>query len=249
MIEMDKQEIYDTLNENYFSENCHEQAVLDHFGELLHPGAFFVDIGASLGQFTKFAAMHLQCGAILSIEADPIRFEELERNATAWSKAYQTPIEVLHAAVSDTTESVTFYTTNSNVSGGLFPNPEQQQVNWQPLTVPAATLDNLFIERIPDLIKVDIEGGELKMLQGAHRLLAHGRTAFLIELHGWAGPDGILPGQGVKRIMKQYGYLAVSFYGKTLFTRFGTLYLRQKARAGIRVIMKLIRPAFERPAA
>jgi hypothetical protein len=51
--------------------------------------------------------------------------------------------------------------------------------------VPAARADTLIArgEPAPDVIKIDVEGGELLVLQGARKLLADRRPVLLIEVH------------------------------------------------------------------
>lgn len=50
--------------------------------------------------------------------------------------------------------------------------------------VPCVTLDTLVQEHgVPALVKVDVEGGEELVLQGAPRLLKQRRSAWLIEFH------------------------------------------------------------------
>lgn len=233
---MKKEQVYKTLNEAYFSENCHEKTLLNNLPRFLKHARIFVDAGASLGQYTKLASEHMNSGRILAIEADPIRYEELQRNATIWSQRSSAKIESLFAAVSNCSGSITFHTTNSNVSGGLFPHAVRDTVQWEELKVPSVTLDELFPQDVPDFIKADIEGAELRMLQGATRILEYLKTIFLLEIHGWEDPEHTRTNttETVNSYMRKHGYLPVSFYGHTLFMPFGLDYLKEKLAAGKR---------------
>jgi FkbM family methyltransferase len=52
------------------------------------------------------------------------------------------------------------------------------------ITVPCVSLDTLAeAEGIPDFVNMDVEGSELHVLQGAPKVLAAGRTQWLIEFH------------------------------------------------------------------
>lgn len=51
----------------------------------------------------------------------------------------------------------------------------------------------------PDIVKIDVEGAEALVLQGASRLLAERRPTFFIELHGPADDD-------VRAILRDAGY-------------------------------------------
>src|SRR3546814_7789030 len=170
-VNLDKQDVYAILNRAYFSEDCHEKTLLEQLPRFLEKSRLVVDVGASLGQYTKCASEAMKSGRIVAIEADPIRHEELQRNAALWAKSSAAPIDCLFAAVSNRVGSTTFHTTNSNVSGGLLPPTIKQEVKWQEIEVPAITLETLFENETPDFLKADIEGAELRMLQGATRIL------------------------------------------------------------------------------
>lgn len=219
---MNKDDVYKILNEAYFSESSHEKNTLKKIAPLLQKASLFVDAGASLGQYTKLANECMQGGTIISIEADPIRYEELERNARQWEKGSKNIIKVIHGALTDVAGPVTFHTTESNVSGGLFPHDvEGKDVTWKTTTVIGVTLDDICAERAPDLIKMDIEGGELRALRGGARMLANDsiRTQLLIEVHEWPDPAGQKNPKEVFSYMKSIGYFAYPVGGSFFFDR------------------------------
>ena len=55
--------------------------------------------------------------------------------------------------------------------------------NVKSFVVPLVSLDHVAAERglAPDLVKIDVEGGELEVLQGAQRLLARARPDVIFE--------------------------------------------------------------------
>jgi len=181
---MDKSEIYRILNDAYFPETCDEKEVLEYLPTVLHNCQVFVDVGASLGQYTFFANKYLRGGEIFAIEADPIRFEELKRNCEKWESSSGNALTAIHAAVSDNDGQTTFYTTRSNVSGGLFKHDiAHQAVEWSECIVDCITLDTLFKDSSPDFVKIDVEGSEFQVLSGARRILSEGKARFLVEMH------------------------------------------------------------------
>jgi FkbM family methyltransferase len=215
---MDKSEIFAILNRAYFSAEPHERETLDHLPELLSGARVFIDVGASLGQYTMFASRILRNGQIIAIEADPLRHEELARNCARWAAESGNRIGAVFAAASDTDGDTAFFVTHSNVSGGLFPHPiAQQKVVWDEIKVPARTLDSLCEGLAPDLVKIDVEGGELRVLAGSRRLLAGRSTRFLVELHGWVDPQGRTIPREVLALMRGHGYRHAPFHGQTLF--------------------------------
>ena len=81
---MEKEQIFQGLSKAYFSEEMHEKSIIEHLPKLLASVKLFIDIGASLGQYTYFANKVMLGGEIIAIEADPIRFEQLKHNCQKW---------------------------------------------------------------------------------------------------------------------------------------------------------------------
>jgi FkbM family methyltransferase len=248
---MDKTDIYATLNRAYFSPNPDESAILASLPLLLKDASIVADVGASLGQYTKAMAYAVEGGEIWAIEADPIRVEELRRNCARWAAETTNTIVVKHLALSDRSGEVPYFVTNSDVSGGLTKHETPRAVDWEEITIPSASLDDLFPTRAPDLVKIDVEGAELTVLEGATRLLRAPSTTFLIEIHEW--PElGDAP-QIVRKLMRDGGYLSLSFYGQPLFTKSRLLWIRihiARLRDGRRVMRRartMIRAAASRP--
>jgi len=209
----------------------HEKSVIEHLPEILTSARLFIDIGASLGQYTCFANKVISGGEIIAIEADPIRFEQLRENCQAWESeaGRRNKLTPVHAAASNQTGPITFYTTHSNVSGGLFPHnvPGEGRdaagnlVRYNEITVNGIALDAFLGSRIPDVVKIDVEGGELRVLQGATRLLTAGKTKFLIEIYGEVDPKGQKKPQDVYDFMARFDYHGSDFHGRTLFEKGG----------------------------
>lgn len=217
----------DRLREAYFGAAPHEEALLGWLPRLLSGARTFVDVGASLGQYTQRAAGLLPDGEVLAIEADPWRHGELAREAAAWASASGSRIRTLHAAACEVPGSITFLSTGSDLSGGLFTRPAAG-VEWSPVTVPAVTLDDVAPAG-PGLVKIDVEGVELRVLQGAARLLREGRYLWLIEIHGWGDPERGVGRMAVLAHMLRRGYLPAFLHGSWLFARPGLLWLQALA--------------------
>lgn len=229
---MQKEKVYEILNESYFSEDRHEKDVIDRLSVLLAGARVFVDVGASLGQYTFFANKVMKKGRIIAVEPDPIRFEELARNCDKWRSLSDNELIAVNAAASDKEDGkIRFYTTQTNVSGGLFVHEvkpallkasEIEALRWEEILVESCTLDTLLAGRIPDIVKIDVEGAELRVLRGAKNLLRAGKTKFLVELHGgWTDPEGQKDLSEVYGLMASFGYEPSHFYGHTLFTKRG----------------------------
>jgi len=223
---MDKIDIYETLNRSYFSNEMDEKEVIQHLPILLKSTKTFVDIGASLGQYTYFANQQMRNGKIVAIEADPIRYEKLSSNVTKWMISSTNEIRCIKGAVSDEVGRTSFYTTNSNVSGGLFKHDlahlhdvAKSNVAWSEIKVDSFTLDCLFQNEFPECIKIDVEGSELRVLKGSQNILEKGTPLLLIEIHNWTDPKSLGNRKNVSEYLKHFGYNSTNFFGKTLFSK------------------------------
>lgn len=218
------------LTEAYFSDNPHEIEVLETLQEIIGSIRVFVDIGASLGQYSRKISQIINNGFIIAIEPDPIRFGELEKNCKEWQIGSTNKIEALHSVISDVDGEINFYSTGSNVSGGLFsrdlnylPEEFREGIKWKEIQVKTYRLDTLFKsvfkELKPDLIKIDVEGSELRVLRGCDNILSEGTSSFLIEIHGWADPEGQKNPSEIFSLMKSFGYGKINFSGRYFFTK------------------------------
>lgn len=169
------------LYRTYFGDHPHEQAEIETLPRLLEGCEVFIDVGASLGQYTYHANQILEGARIISIEADPDRFVELERNCVKWSDG-RNEIDPVHAAVADDHGTVEFFKTGSRISGGLFP-VDERPASYHPVDVPQIMLDD-FQQTAKTFVKIDVEGAEMRVMLGASRLIASG-AEFLTEITWW----------------------------------------------------------------
>lgn len=187
---MDYQEY---LARTYFDEDGFDQAEFDRFAELIEGVRLFIDVGASHGVYTRQALASMKAGTIIALEADAERFAILERNVTEWVDDTDVDVRCVFAAASDDDDlaqgdSITFYTTGTQISGGLFPVGERSD-EYEPVEVPLVRLDDLDDGSPRVLVKIDVEGGELRVLKGAEQLIRSGRARFFVELSWWGDRD------------------------------------------------------------
>ena len=223
---MDEPEIRAVLERAYFSEDPHEREVLAALPRLLEGCTLAVDAGASLGQYTKALDGILAGAEVHAVEADPERHALLRRNCEAWGRGSGNRLIAHHAALAARGGRTPYFVTHSDVSGALRPHDTARPVDWDEITVPAVTLDELLPGRVPDFVKIDVEGAELAVLQGARRILADGRATFLVELHDWGGEDA--RGE-LLRLMRGAGYRMAWLHGQAVFVRSRRRWLRLKA--------------------
>ena len=154
--------------------------------KLIQPGDVVYDVGANVGYVSLLSAqLSGKSGKVFAFEALPVNVDRLRKNVLI--NALESRITVTHAAVIDTVQPVTFLTHPSGAMGkALGSAGRDEQYNGR-ITVPGLALDTFVYDEnhpAPDVVKLDIEGGEGSALAGMPRLLAEKRPILLIELHG-----------------------------------------------------------------
>lgn len=148
------------------------------FAALARTARTIVDVGANIGIFSLVAAGVHPRSRILAFEPQPVVAMSLARNV-AFSEASN--VEIFPAALGSATGYAALYTTVSDVLSSL----DQARVpDAIKLIVPATTLDVIVNEKSVvdvDLVKIDAEGWELQVLEGAASTLERDRPTVFFE--------------------------------------------------------------------
>ncbi len=180
--------------------------------ELVKPGMVAYDLGANIGYITLLLARLVgQSGHVTAFEALPSNLERLQTNIRL--NDFQQRMTVVPAAVVDHSGTVHFLVGPSGgmgkAQGSAGRNLEYQQV----LEVDGIALDDYVRDRpAPQVIKIDIEGGEVLALPGMRRMLAQHRPLVFLELHGEKAADVVwaeLTGAGYRISSLAPGYPVV----------------------------------------
>ena len=150
----------------------------DRFLQMSQGARRFLDVGANHGVYSLAFSYGRPESSVLAIEPSPLAFPILLDNA------YRNPlcqIECVQIAGSDKEETLRMRTAWHHVE--LI--PERSQQTGSITDVAARPLDAVCEERqfLPDLIKVDVEGCELRCLRGLKRTLLTQRPPVCLELH------------------------------------------------------------------
>ncbi|HIK06680.1 MAG TPA: FkbM family methyltransferase [Trichormus sp. M33_DOE_039] len=149
---------------------------------LLKPGNVFIDCGANIGYFSVLANTLVgKTGKVISIEANPITFNLLEKNLKL--NNFGMPI---HCAL--TTESKQevelFVPVEGDVYSSLRKGGLVKGESVQSFKVLGRTLDEIVKElglSKVDVVKIDIEGGEINVLKSASYVLSSFRPVVIAE--------------------------------------------------------------------
>lgn len=152
-----------------------------------YEGDLAFDVGANVGQSAKVLAEKFE--QVVSFEPCEESFERLA--ALADDYAGVTPIM---AAVSSQEGVVVLTEQRDHLARGQLTStppdayvPEAEH-GWGPVTgqreVPSVTLDGLVLGMgMPDLVKIDVEGHEVEVLNGAMSLILDERVSWFVECH------------------------------------------------------------------
>jgi FkbM family methyltransferase len=143
------------------------------------PGEVVVDVGAHIGLYTLRAARDVGAnGKVIAVEPDPQSYRILKDNIAL---NYLENVTAINAALSDTSGQKKFYAcTDPSLSGfELQPEGRLREV----AVVKVMSLDELLqaagLSEV-DWMKIDVEGAELKVLQGGKRLLKDSKNLRII---------------------------------------------------------------------
>lgn len=153
---------------------------------LLGPDSVFIDVGANQGEFTLVAAKRARQGRVVAVEPVPALREDLAVNLRLNGFDHVTVVPV---ALADRPGTLTLFADHRTVEGfrnegtaSLWAGGGRREVVGE---VEVDTLDRLVaklaLDRV-DLVKIDVEGGELAVLRGGRESLRRFGPVILIEL-------------------------------------------------------------------
>jgi FkbM family methyltransferase len=161
----------------------HDLGDLRYLWRILRPGMVFFDIGAHHGLYTLVAAKRLGAdGTVVAFEPSAREFRRLRLHLrlNGMRSVRAEPIAVGAMASKQNFFQVI---SGDNTRGGLRPPASSDRVSET--SVETTRLDDyvarLALDRV-DLVKLDVEGGELEVLQGASSVLAKFRPIFICEV-------------------------------------------------------------------
>ncbi len=132
----------------------------------------FIDVGAHIGSILSEVRRNCASVDIFAIEAIPRKADNI-RNSFK-------DITVYNCAVGDHEGDVTFYenTQKSGYSSLIKPSTPEF---IKELTVPLRKMDDLISHQGVDIIKIDVEGAELSVLQGSSNIIKTSSPVILFE--------------------------------------------------------------------
>jgi FkbM family methyltransferase len=181
------------------AEGTYEPAKVAALQRLLEPGMTFVDAGSNKGDFALIAARVMNdSGRVLAFEPSPENCRWIHKSIEL--NGYRC-IELHELALSDADGRERLYLGDRSGWHSLVER-EAAEGAADSIEVEARTLDSALSGAAPDVLKVDVEGAELRVLAGAKRTLTDTRlSAVLIDVH----PDRVDPG-AVCDVLASHGF-------------------------------------------
>lgn len=171
-----------SMGASIFWTGFHEYREFLFLNKFLNADMVAVDVGANLGEYTLFLAKRLSNGRVFS-------FEPLENMRTQLMTNVKlngfNQVEVFGYGLSDRKEQMEIHEID-NPHEGLATTYLGTRKSKATFTIQLDSLDAVFptfnVNRI-DFLKLDIEGGELKALQGAQSTISRFRPYVMIEIN------------------------------------------------------------------
>lgn len=165
----------------------HELIVQKAMLAAIGAGSIVYDIGAHAGSIALGVARLVgPSGRVVAFEADPANVESLRQNAER--NHLTASLQIISAALwSHSANSIAFRRSGVRRSHGGVETDTHPPVlgTGELIEVPAITLDDFIANGgpVPQLIKIDVEGGEHEVLGGGTRLFATHRPLLIAEVH------------------------------------------------------------------
>jgi len=202
MIKGTKYHLYFDAGTNFNFFFKHQLAIENEAGNnltaLIKPGFIVFDVGAHIGYYTVLLSGYLNKGKVIAFEPDNNNLKYLRKNIEANNL---NNVIVIEKALSSKVSESTFYKdistgrTSSLQPDAWHPNATKLQEQ----KVQTTTIDLISKQYgAPDLIKCDVEGHEIEVLEGASEVLLKKPILFLEVAKKNSGT--------VSAILKKFGY-------------------------------------------
>lgn len=171
--------LVDLSCEKYYWLGTHEEHIQRLLRERLREGAVVYDIGAHAGFFSLLSSRLVgERGRVIAFEPRAENAARLRANAAANAVAN---IDLHEAAVSDRAGLASFVMHASSLEGYL----SDAITDGPTAIVRIETIDTLVEAGlpVPQLLKIDVEGGEGSVIRGPAQTIAAHRPELLIEIH------------------------------------------------------------------
>lgn len=201
MIEQSEQGFWYIKNDTHVSKwcmetktLCHDQFACDFLREYISPGMKVIEGGANIGSICR---LFLDCGAsVIAYEPGYEMYQCLIRNCPKAT--------CHHLALSDAYYEDLMLVTTPNAGASFMADRPTEGFPFE--RVMCNSLDNLLPDYHVDFIKLDCEGAEKKILDGAKKLIDKEHPILYLEVNSSALQRQGNTKEELFELLKEYGY-------------------------------------------
>ncbi len=176
--------------------------------EHVKSGAHVLDIGANVGNHALYFATRMKAARVVVAEPNPLALAPLVANVVINRQEHVIDLGALGVGLSDASQ------------GGFGMKRHDRNLGATRMFEGRGALevhagDELFADEVPDLIKIDVESMEIKVLSGLEETIGRHRPVILIEVdaendetfEGWRAAHGYETIQTIRHSRKNCNYL------------------------------------------
>lgn len=185
---------------------CYEPHIMWALRGILRDGDVFLDLGAHIGYHSYFAAGLVgSSGRVFAFEPDPGNYLKLKKNLEAFPQAHAE-----HCAVWSRETRLIFARSESSEESGwgalasVHNTPEREQIEVESVSLDAWT-ERSALKAIR-AAKIDVEGAEFEVLQGAKRVLQQMRPILVFEMNESLLSQAGASAAVVRQLLRDYQY-------------------------------------------
>jgi FkbM family methyltransferase len=201
-----RSEVARSLYQRWMARRDYEENFSNRLLAAIRPGDVVWDVGANVGLYTR-RFLERQAGRVVCIEPAPAAVAQLNATYPA-DGPYGSRVDVLPLALSNVNGAAGFLASGDDVTNRLVGANDRGPV----IDVPVERADALVARGaapMPNVVKVDVEGFELEVMQGFGDLLARRElSGVFIEIHFRLLHERSLdhaPGE-IERLLKTSGF-------------------------------------------
>ena len=167
-----------------------------------------IDAGANIGSVASDFSYYFPQAKVLAFEPIISTFERLKKNCSIKKN-----ILPIHLALGDSNYEIEIPLNTEDTINSILSAPQQHQISGYE-TIRVQTLDNYAehnsIQNI-DILKIDVEGYEFKVLEGAQRFISNSIKAIVLEV-GYERSSNKVHFSDVETYMENHGFQCCGIY-------------------------------------
>jgi FkbM family methyltransferase len=204
-------DLREEVSQRIFLHGCFEPELTRFFARYLKPSMVFYDVGAHIGYFSALCGRLVgETGTVVAFEPTQATRLHLETNlrnaqlsnATVRSEAVWS--EATTITINDYGPQLSAFNSigSARVGVGITANVAAT------FEVEAVSLDSVSLERMPDVVKIDVESSEWEVLNGMKAIHQNQKTIVTIEVGDFSSLEhqSIVPSRQLLGFMQEQGY-------------------------------------------